>query len=335
MIQITKSSLFCLLGLSTVLAAQGEVDLRLQAKKGASVWLTQETKLQQLIDMGGQEMETGRNVTTVLHLTVKDVDDNGMLLAETKSSHIHGTMTMPTMGDVEFDSVSSVLADDDNDDANGFGMPSMGQIAKSQTALAGKSFVAMVGPDGKVASFQGVDELLKAGKGGNPMAQAGPTEAELRTLVESSFGHPPEKPLAIGASWDHKVKEGGGMPSVTMKLTLAKVESDAFEVTSTGTIEEPKKGEGDANDPRQKMMESLKISNSKATGLQRISRQDGFVLDSAQTVSMDATMDSPMGGEMSMKVKATTSVKRTTAEAAVPAKAEPVKAEPVKTDAPK
>ncbi|MBL8728322.1 MAG: hypothetical protein JNM25_07830 [Planctomycetes bacterium] len=319
MIPITKTSLFCLLTLSTVLVAQDH-DLSIPAKKGSTVWLSKVEKMEQTIDMGGQEMEIGRETTTVMQCTVKDVDDKGMLVVETKIARIHGTMTIPMAGDVEFDSAAPSQDDDDGGDEDGFGMPSSGAIAKSQTMLAGKSFVAKVDSKGKVASLEGVAELLKAGKGGGGMMPQGPTETDLRRLVEGAFGNVPDKAVAVGGTWDHKTGEGSGMPGVSMKLTLAKVDDDTFEVTSTGTIDPPKTDGGD--DPRAKMMESMKIVSSKSVGSQHISRKDGFVLDASHTVEMDATMESPMGGEMSMKVKASTTTKRTTADAAMPAKAE-------------
>ncbi|MBX3464643.1 MAG: hypothetical protein KF830_15850 [Planctomycetes bacterium] len=321
MISITKLSFPCFLALAAALPAQ-EHDLRVAAKKGATVWIAQESKVEQTIDMGGQEMETGRHSTTILQLTVKDVDDKGLLVVETKVARIHGSMTMPMLGDIEFDSAKADPGDDDGG-RGGMGMPSPGAMAKAQTALAGKTFVAKVGPDGKVAAIEGADDLLKPGRRGNRMTPS-PTESDLKTLVESAFGMVPAQPTAIGGSWDHKLAEGAGMPAVSMKLTLAKVDADSFEVTAAGTIEPPKPGE-QGDDMQRKMMESLKISNSKANGVQRVSRQDGFVLDAAHTVTMEATMDGPMGGEMSMQVKASTTVKRTTAAAAMPPKAEAAK----------
>jgi hypothetical protein len=269
--------------------------------------------------MGGQEMEMGNNKTTVIQCTIKDIDEKGMLVVETKVVRVHGSVTVPMGGDVEFDSAAPSQDEDDDEGGDGFGMPSSGAITKAQTVLAGKTFIAMVDNKGKVTSLEGVAELLKAGKKGGGMMPSGPTESGLRDLVGSAFGNLPDKATAIGSTWDHKTVEGNNMPGVSMKLTLAKFDDDAFEITSTGTIDPPK-AVGD--DPRAKMMESLKIVSSKSAGSQRISRRDGFVLAASHTMDMDATMDGPMGGEMSMKVKAETTITRTTADAAMPAKAE-------------
>lgn len=316
MIPFSKSSLFCLLTLSATLAAQGDaVDLRIKTQKGASVWISKHEKSETLIDLGGQSMEQGQDLTTVLQLTVKEVDEQGRLVVETKVARIHGSMTMPMIGDVEFDSAAP---GEEEDDGGGFGMPTPGAIAKTLTSMAGKTFVAKVSADGKVAPLEGVAELLK-GKT-NPMVPGSPTEASLRGLVETAFGMVPEKPVAVGAVWDHAVVEEAGQPAVAMKLTLAKVDADSYEVTAEGTIEKPEAGKG-GTDPRARMMESIKIGQSKATGMQRVSRQDGFVIEATTSVAMDATMDAGMG-EASMNVKSTTKVQRTTADAAMPPKAE-------------
>lgn len=321
MTQFAKSSLFSLLtiGLSLPLAAQ-EHDLRIQATKGTTVWLKQHMVMSQTMEIAGQEMETAQDKTTVLQFTVKDVEADGTLVVETNVARIYGSMQMPMgMGDVEYDSAEA--AADKDDEAGGGFMPSPGQMGKMQTMLAGKKFLAKVKANGKVASLEGVAELLKkpaGGRGGMPQAEL--SEDTLRHMVESAFGSVPEKPAAVGATWDHRVEEGQGMPAAAIKVTLAKVDSDAYEISSTGTIEPPKPSK-DAADERAAMLESLKIANSKFTGTGRMSRTDGFVLAVKHMVEMDASMESPMGGEMSMKVKSTNTIERTTAEAAAPKKA--------------
>ena len=90
------------------LAAQGEEhDLRVTAKKGASLWFTQESKQEQSIDMGGQQMDMGNSTTYTVCTTVKDVDEKGQLVVETKIVRVKGTMTIPMMGDIEFDSADA------------------------------------------------------------------------------------------------------------------------------------------------------------------------------------------------------------------------------------
>ncbi|HEX5053154.1 MAG TPA: DUF6263 family protein [Planctomycetota bacterium] len=329
--------LLSLLCLTTPLLAQGtEHDLRIAAKKGTSVWLLQEAKQEQAIDMGGQQMDMGNTTVHTLHLTVKDVDDKGNLVVETEIVRIHGSMSNPMMGDIDFDSAKKAAGDDD-DEGGGMGM-SPGMITKAMTALAGKSFVARVDPFGKVASLEGVAELLadakkNAGGMGGAMAQAA-SEATFRQFVESAFGTRPSKPMATGGTWDHADNEKGvRMPMRSkLQLTLAKVDADNFEVTAVGTVEKADaKGEEGDDSPMNEMRKSMKVKNGKVSGSQRVSRQDGFIVEAKNVTTMDLDMASPMGGDMSMNMKVTTTTKRTTADAAVPAK----KAAPAKDEAKK
>ena len=311
------------------LAAQGEQTLRVNAKKGATIWLLQEQKSEQSIDQGGQQMEMGSTTTHTLHVSVLDVDDKGVMTVETEIVRIHGSMQMGPMGESEFDSAAPAGDDDDGD--NPFGA---GSMTKMLTKSAGKKFNAKVDGTGKVMSLEGAEELLKGGSGrmGNPL-----TEGALKQMVEGAFGILPEKPVAAGATWDHVQKDTGRMPAEQkMKLTLAKIDDASFEITAAGTIEKPpaKEGAEEDGDPMQAMLKNMTIQNGKITGTQRVSRQDGFIIDATNTMSMDVEMETPMA--MSMTVKQTNTTKRTTAEAAMPKKAEkaaPAKEE--KKDAPK
>lgn len=294
--RIQKTALFPILtlGLATTLAAQ-EHDLRVQAAKGTSVWLRHTEKMSQTMDTPQGEMEMGQETTTIAHLTVLDVDAEGVLTVETKVARIQGSRAMPMMGDVEFDS-----AEDPND-----------PMAK----LAGKSFVAKVKPNGKVAALEGTEELLKKQRGAGAMGMtANISEEMLRSLVETSFGSRPEKPVAVGGEWEHKASGESGMGNAKIVLKLAKVEDGAFEVTGTGTVDLPKPDKGS---PQPQMMENIKIGKSSVGGTQRVSRQDGFVEASTMSVDIDATMSHPMmDAEMSVQIKAVTRVERTTASAA-------------------
>jgi hypothetical protein len=313
--------------------AQGDVDLRTTAKKGSSVWLLQEQKSEQTIDMAGNEMEMTDSSKRVLHVTVKDVDAEGNLLVETRIGRIHGSMSM--MGqDFEFDS-----NDPDAIEDGGMGP---GMMLKGKIAGAGKAFTAKVSPFGKVTELlDGAAELTKAGD--NPMAQAALNEGMLKQMVESAFGVLPEKPIAVGGKWDHTRKDENGRTPMEHKLslTLVKADDEAFEISGTGTIDKPavadtkpeddKADGGDeeeamAREMMQNAMKTMKVKDGKLSGTQRISRKDGFLLDGSQTLSMTIEMNVGQGGDMSIAAKNTTTTKRTTeAEAQGGKKAEPAK----------
>lgn len=327
---ITKSSILSFLCLAASVAAQGpELTLRTTAKKGSSIWLLQESKQEQTIDQGGQQFDVGGTTTHTLHITVLDVDDKGVLTVETEIVRIHGAMQMGPMGEAEFDSASPEDGDDDGDDMGGMSPAAM---VKQMTKLAGKKFTAKVDGAGKATALEGAAELLKVGGGrmGNPV-----TEDTLKNLTEAAFGIMPEKPIAVGASWDHVEKGTGRIgASNKMKLTLAKCDDASFEITATGTVEKPADDDAsdESDDPMREMMKNMTITNGKVMGTQKVSRQDGFVIEASNTVSMDVDIETPMGA-MTMAMKNTVSTKRTTAEAAMPKKA-PAKTEPAKTGEP-
>lgn len=328
--QLSLSSLL-LLGLAATLSAQGDAhDLRTTAKKGASVWIAQESKSEQAIDMGGQQMDMGNTITYMVQVTVADVDDKGMLTVEAKIGRVFGTMTIPMMGDVEFDSIDQ-KADDAPAEEDESGMPNFDAIGQAMGSLAGAVFTAKVDPFGQVKSMDGVTKVLdaarkKGGRMGGQMLGAQLNESAMERLVESAFGILPEQPIAVGASWDRNEDQKSSRMNVSnkMKLTLAKHDAESFEITASGTVEkaassaEPAKdGEDEQAAMQREMMAQMKIENGKITGTAKISRTDGFLVASNSTMSMDMAMPSPMGGgEMTINQKVTTNTKRTTAEAA-------------------
>jgi len=338
--RISQTFLFSIFSCVAPLAAQAaEHDLRVTAKKGSSLWYTQESKQEQALDMGGQQMDMGNTTTYTMFATVKDVDEKGQLVVEAKIIRIKGTMTIPMMGDIEFDSADAAPAkagEEPADEGGEMGAPDFDAIGRGMTSLAGATFVAKVDPFGKVQSMDGVDKVLsaarkKAGGMGAQMLGASLNDSAMERLVSCAFGSLPDKPVAVGGSWERNEDGKSSRMQVAnkMKLTLAKIDANSFEVTATGTIEKPsaeagaaKDGEGEQDAQTREMLAKMKIENGKITGSTRISRQDGFMIESSSVMSMDLTLPSPMGGDMQIAQKNTTVTKRTTEAEATPKKAE-------------
>lgn len=312
-----RSLVLSLIATAPVLAQQ--VDMRTTAKKGATVWLLQEQLQTQAFEVMGQEIESTQTIRRALHVTVDDVDADGNLMVTTKLVRIHGSITNPNMGDLEFDSAKPF--EEPEDDPTG-GM--LTNMLKGMTAGAGKSFVAKVDPFGRVVQF--VDTKAMAADGDIPALE----EGAMKMMVEGAFGRRSDKPIAPGEGWTHEETDRGGRLPVVMKgkMVLAKADGAAFELTSTGTIEKApaaeSKGEGD-EDPAQEMLRSMKLSNGKVTGSTKLSREDGFLLEAKLETSMDAEMS--MGGmSVPMAIKQVTKTKRITEAEAMPKKAEAPKA---------
>lgn len=307
-----------------------DLDLKVTFKKGAAVWLQQEAKMEQAMDMGGQQMDMGNTVTYTLHAQVADVDDKGVATVELKVARVHGAMTLPMMGDVEFDSLNPAPEGDDGSD--NFGMPNLDAIGAAMSSLAGNTFVVKIDRRGEVVSMDGVDKVLdaarkKAGRMGSQMLGAQLNDGMVKRLAESLFGERPEQAVAVGAAWETAEKEKGArnMQVVNkVKTTLAKASAEAFEFTMAGTIEKPANtdpGKGSADESEEsamarEMLSKMEMKNGKITGSAKYSRTDGFVIESTSTMSMSMTMPSPMGGEMAIDMTNRTTMKRVTEAAA-------------------
>ncbi len=319
--------------LAGALAAQApEHDLRITAKKGATACFVQQTKQEQAIDMEGQSMDMGNSIEYAVRITVADVDDKGQLTVRADIVRVRGTMTVPMMGDVEFDSASETPPEDD-----GMGMAAMGEAMSS---LAGKSFLATVGSYGRVAKIEGLDTILaearkKGGRMAGQMLAGSLNERAFETIVENVFGALPEKPIAVGTPWTRTTSGKASRAAVDnkMELTLASFDAESFEITAKGTVEksggdaQAKDGEAESEEEKmaRAMMDGMKIKNGKIEGRQKISRTDGFLLEGTSQVSMDLEMQSPMGGEVAIAMKTTITAKRATEESLLPKKAEPAK----------
>jgi hypothetical protein len=245
------------------------------------------------------------------------------------------------MGDMEFDSAAPESEEEEDDGGMGMGAM-MGNMKKALMAGAGKAFTAKVDAKGKVVELMDdAKELLKESSGGSGRMMGGGqmTEESLKEVVSSAFGELPEKPLAVGGKWERKETETAGrMPSQnTLELTLAKADAESFEITVAGTVDKPAtapdaagdkiEGDDEQAEMQREMMKSMKIKNGKITGAYRVSRTDGFITESTNTVSMDVEMSAGPMGDMAMTMKVSKSLKRTTEDAAAPKKAEPKKDE--------
>ena len=327
-------SLLPILALAATAAAQGaQHDLRTTAKKGGTVYFVQTTKQEQAIDMDGQSMDMGNTINYTVRVTVADVSDKGSLEVNVDILRVEGALLLPMMGEVAFDSAAGPAEDD------GMGMAALGDAMSS---LAGKKFKATVSPFGKVEKVEGATEILdaarkKGGRMGGQMLASSLNDKALESLVENAFGVLPDQPIAVGGSWSRTENDKAARTQVDnkMELTLVKLDDAAFEIEAKGTVEKPATpapaaGEEESEEMAmaREMMANMKIKNGKIVGKLKVSRGDGFVVESSSNMSMDIEMPSPMGGgDMTIAMKTTTTIKRTTEEAATPKKkdAEPAK----------
>lgn len=311
------------LALCSTLASQGPIDLRIPAKKGASVWLLDEFVDQKVFSVEGQEFETVLKSTSALHLTVKDVDDKGRLVVTTRIARIHGDWSLPD-DVIEFDSTAP--ADDEEDDGSEMMTPA--RIRKALLAGAGKTFTATIDDRGQgVELMDDAKELLREAAIAAPGGMGATlTDASLRDLLRRAFGELPGGPVAIGATWRSASNDAREL-RLTRELKLAKADAATVEVAIASGAEAAKADEAEEGVVVVVNKKAPKAKDAAIRGVCRASRTDGFVLAAEETVTATLEGAGP-DGEGTVSLSLRRSLQRTTAAAAEPKTAAPKSAAP-------
>ncbi|HEX5051311.1 MAG TPA: hypothetical protein VFZ65_06035 [Planctomycetota bacterium] len=295
------------------LAAQGEVDSRSTARKGASVWLINELTTDATVDIQGSEMSASTTTSRTLHLQVADVDAEGNYLVEIEIVRVHGTYVAPDRQiDIAFDSADGSVPTG---------------MKKDLLAGAGMRFEAKVSPAGRLLELgEGTDALLTTTRGARANMHA-PTRAGLVQIVTGAFGILPAKKTAGGAQWQLDCLRVVGMTPVLARVraTLSKVDLDTFEIDGTGTVDldmdrivelHGSSGAEAAETARQ--VRNTKVNSGKIVRKQVTSRADGFVESASETVELDVEVEEPTTGAMASHIKMANRWRRTTEANALP-----------------
>ena len=302
------------LGLCTTLLAQGEVEPRLATGKGASVWLLQELATEAKLQVQGQEMLAKQTTNRTVQLQVADIDQAGNLWVDVKIVRVQGRAEMAAdQGDFSFDSAAT--------EEDGAVHPT---LRKLMLVGAGSKFRAKVSAGGAVLEFgDGAAAIVEASK--EPGSLHRLDRAGLQQLVRGAFGLLPHKRTAGGAQWQQEFDcTTGGTPLVAKgKCMLTQVEPERFEIEVQGTVAlelgRIAKLDDAAEDAELKrQLESSKLSESKFTSRQTMSRQDGFVLTGTEAIEFDLEIKDSMAGEMSGHIRWNTVWRRTTEAEALP-----------------
>ncbi len=306
------------LALCSTITAQGPIDLKVPAKKGASVWLLDEFVDAKVFSVEGQEFETVLKSTSVLHLTVKEVDDKGRLVVTTRIARIYGDWALP---DTVIDFDSTAPADDEEDEGAEM---TPARIRKALLAGAGKTFTATIDDRGQgVELMDDAKELLREAAIAAPGGMGATlTDASLRDLLRRAFGELPGGPVAIGATWRSASNDAREL-SLTRELKLAKADAATVEVAIASGAEAAKAEAAEEGVVVVVNKKAPKAKDAAIRGVCRASRTDGFVLAAEETVTATLEGAGP-DGEGTVSLSLRRSLQRTTAAAAEP-----------KTDAPK
>jgi hypothetical protein len=231
------------------IAAQ-KVALKQTAKQGTAAAFVVKNNVNQAIDLGGQQMDMGQNMTHHFTVMVATVAADGTCTVDLNISRIVGSMEMPMMGSIDFDTNPPAAGKDgkeakeeepEDGGMGGMGLPSGASIRTALLSFVGKTFTAKMDPHGKVQEVTGVAEALEQAKskgGGSMMISNIMDKDAVLQLVEYAFGDLPKDDKAVGESWtgtETKKRKGMPMKSLTT-MTLNKFDGEVAEVAIVGTI---------------------------------------------------------------------------------------------------
>ncbi len=307
--------LFCLLPIpmapvATIAAQDGQKhDLKFRAEKGFKTWYRIATTQETAIQIMGQDMNQQMELVHEVELEITSVAADGAAEFEIRYLSARGSLELPMVGLVEFDTREDDDAEDDN--------PMSSQVRRGLTQWVGKCARGKLDAKGRLVAMPGLAEGVAkaAGQGGmgRTMTAQFTDAASLQRQVGELFARLPENPIAIGGSFGAEETHaiGGGTRMTTVATgKLDKIDGDVAVLTFKGTITAAAPSEtpdaADDGDPAARMRRSMRVENGKFEGEERIDRKTGWKVGSKSKSTMAMSMASPMGGEERMQMSSTT-----------------------------
>lgn len=292
--------LLSLASLSLPLAGQDQHDLRLHLRAGDQQCFQHSTRRQQTTEVRGQELVIETRIEHTLALAITAVAADGTVQAQLTVVRTQGSMTLPPVGEVAFDSAST-----EEPDAQGIG-PAM-------CAFAGRTYGLQVAGNGEVLAVQGAAEALAAAKrhafGTGAQLLGGQIDAAmLQAVAQSLFGLLPKAPVAVGGDWPHEVKTDlRGTPLLTrLRYRLEQVDGKTAKLASSATISTP-----------EAKPDQLRMVKGEMRGTEIVALPQGLIESAERESTTELVGPSPLGdGELAIHGVNTTKVKRLPPEAA-------------------
>ena len=191
------------------------LELRLRLKEGETYRV--KTTVEQRINQtsGARQVATEQTFAVVYGMTVEGVDGGGAMRVATKYEAVTFRQQGPA-GVVEYDSASPPKQ--------------VPQAARPFAALVGLGFASTVTPTGRVTAVEGLEAMFD-GMVRKLDLPEGPAKDAVRKVLSEQFGEEamkqnlqnlfalyPDKPVAVGESWQRRVVVSKGFP-VTIDAT--------------------------------------------------------------------------------------------------------------------
>lgn len=274
--------------------APAQVTLEFKFPEGRTSTYENRMSVDQTLTINGQAIPTLSKQTSGLTTKVGAPRDGDVTPLTQTLGHVKAELSLP--GGIELDIDSS---DPENPEGE---QPQLTAIRETIRALEGLSFTILVGPDGKVAGVEGVEEALKGDLA--PQVAAGlrqRLDPETLTLeYNQEYTIFPAEPVSTGDTWEREdlLNLGEGQ-SLTFQRTYAYEGTvdhdgktlDRVNITATGVayaMENP-------NSPLQVKNSDLKVVESKGELL--FDREAGQVVESRNTTRMTGSLVLSAGGQ--------------------------------------
>jgi hypothetical protein len=269
-------------------ASLERVKLEFKHKEGSSTTLKTTSKVDQVLTVAGQNLETKANSTVTLTNTVGKRAADGRLGIEQRVDALTIQLALPMGGSLEFDSANPAPQSDN---------PRMQARIDAYKARVGSSHTIVLGKDNEVIAVEGTEKVLEKASPAAAEILRGEIKPDIaKRNAEQGFGIFPKEPVDIGDVWTRNsiTRIGGGQMKFETRfeylgtenkggLNLDRIATSAFGVTYTMDPDAPTQLKITRSD--------LKIESSKGAILFDRSRGQTFESSSTTRIAGDLTME--------------------------------------------
>jgi hypothetical protein len=265
-----------------------KITLEYNLKQGETLKQNMVMNMDLVQKMMGQEIKISLAMTMKMAFDVKESQGDDYTL-EVKFKELKTEAGIPGMGNISFDSnTSENVATQEN----------IGPMFK---AVVDKPFEVVMNKTGKTKSVKGIDKLLEAMLGSfdenvpeeirqQLIGQLGSqfSEEAFKAQFAQYTGYFPDKPVAVGDSWNVKMTTTVSNFSINLDLksTLKSIEDNVVNLDVDGTVSTPEGYEQDVNGMKAKI--TLKGTQK---GALKINKDTGWAIFSDITVNFNGEIE--------------------------------------------
>lgn len=206
---------------STAIAQDADkVELKWKFTKGES--LRYEMTYSVDASVGGIDIK--QEMLFAFTMGVQEIAENGVATIETRYDRVK--LKMSGVMEAEYDSDAPKKEEEKKEGEEG--MPDIaGMMGKMFGAMVGKSVTMKMNPRGEILEVKGFDKIMEemtkalGDEAQGEMLKQMMSEDQMKQMFQSGWAMLPDKPVAKGDTWDHKMEtKMAGVGTITMKNKL-------------------------------------------------------------------------------------------------------------------